>query len=194
MQLVVRRLLLFLSLSRFSSSHESPFSFLFSECPADAPSATLFFPLLDHPPLSLCRFPFSTTCGGGPRHNIPLFAPSLYPSSPFPLVMIATLRCTRLQKLCTTGGGGGGGHPLTLSLDCYVINYYIALLQRRRVALVVSGRLSSSFLFLFIYLFCFIFTVSRRNRWGERRVSRVCGQVCLGWLGDGSSVTSFSTL
>lgn len=46
--------------------------------------------------------------GGGPRHNIPLFAPSLYPSSPFPLVMIATLRCTRLQKLCTTGGGGGG--------------------------------------------------------------------------------------
>lgn len=196
MQLVVRRLLLFLSLS-FLVIPRVPFLLLIFWMSRGCTERNIVFPP-PRPSSSLSAVPFSTTCGGGHRWWT---APQYSPFRSIPLSVLS---------LSTRNDRNASMHPASEAVHNRrrrrrrSSSYPLARLLRYKLLYrVITAEESGSggfwpvilFLpFLFIYLFCFIFTVSRRNRWGERRVSRVCGQVCLGWLGDGSSVTSFSTL
>lgn len=188
MQLVVRRLLLFLVIPRV------PFLLLIFWMSRGCTERNIVFP--PPRPSSSLSLPFSFF------HHVWWWTAPQY--SPFRSIPLSVL------SLSTRNDRNASMHPASEAVHNRrrrrrrPSSYPLARLLRYKLLYrVITAEESGSggfwpvilFLpFLFIYLFCFIFTVSRRNRWGERRVSRVCGQVCLGWLGDGSSVTSFSTL
>lgn len=116
--------------------------------------------------LSPPRLPFlfpAVDTGGGPRpRTISPFSlyPSLHPSSP--LVMIATLRCTRPQKLHRNRRRRRRRRRIILTpLDCYVIYkllYRVITGGGERLSVVSS---IVFFLNLFIYLFIYFYLLFR---------------------------------
>lgn len=113
--------------------------------------------------LSPPRLPFlfpAVDTGGGPRpRTISPFSlyPSLHPSSP--LVMIATLRCTRPQKLHRNRRRRR--RIILTPLDCYVIYkllYRVITGGGERLSVVSS---IVFFLNLFIYLFIYFYLLFR---------------------------------